>query len=210
VNLSITRTVYIAYIAAAALALSACSGGSSAGGGSSSYGTGDSSLAGTNVGGGPTSPFLADGQAVLHALDAIEAKSGKPLRVTDMNADTSNGLTVEVQEPGNHANVDSYVIAPDGTMTGPTPVKIASLGDGPVTAADVDRQAFDPRAIGFAHLADTVRTAIAKSTFSDARVGNWEISGLGPDDKRYIYLDAARGRPVAVVNNDLKILKMQF
>ena len=49
-----------------------------------------------------------------------------------------------------------------------------------------------------------------KSKFSDARVSEWEINGLGPDARKYIYLDAARGRPVAVVNNDLKIVDMRF
>jgi hypothetical protein len=193
--------------AAVALALAGCSGSS---GGSSSYVAGDPNLAAPNLGGGPIDPFLANGQAVLGALDAIAAKSGTPMRVTSMNADRTNGLTVDVQEPANHVNVDEYVVAPDGKLSGPIPVKLSAMHGGPVTAADVDEQAFDPKKIAFARLAQTAKEAIAKSNFSDARVSEWEIDGLGPDARKYIYLDAARGRPVAVVDNDLKIVKIQF
>ncbi len=73
-------------VIAVALALSACSGSSGKGG---SYGAGDPSLAAANPGGGPIDPFLSNGQAVLQALDAIAAHSGKPLRVTSIGADQS-------------------------------------------------------------------------------------------------------------------------
>jgi hypothetical protein len=198
-----THLVAVAF----ALALAGCSGSS---GGSSPYGEGDASLAAPNLGGGPIDPFLANGQAVLSALDAIAQKSGTPMRVTSMNADRTNGLTVDVQEPSNHVNVDEYVVAPDGKLSGPIPVKLAAMHGGPVTAADVDAQAFDPKKIAFARLAETAKEAIVKSKFADARVSEWEINGLSPDARKYIYLDAARGRPVAVVNNDLKIVDMRF
>jgi hypothetical protein len=193
--------------AAVALALAGCSGSS---GGGSSYPAGDPNLAAPNLGGAPIDPFLANGNAVLSALDAIAAKSGKPMRVTSMNADRTNGLTVDVQQPANHVNVDEYVVAPDGNLSGPVPVKLSAMHGGPVTAADVDAQAFDPKKIAFARLAQTAKEAIAKSNFPDARVSEWEIDGLGPDARKYIYLDAARGRPVAVVNNDLKIVDIRF
>jgi hypothetical protein len=192
---------------AVALAFTGCSGSS---GGGSPYGEGDASLAAPNLAGGPIDPFLANGQAVLSALDAIAQKSGTPMRVTSMNADRTNGLTVDVQQPANHVNVDEYVVAPDGKLSGPVPVKLSAMHGGPVTAADVDAQAFDPKRIAFARLAETAKEAIVKSKFSDARVSEWEINGLGPDARKYIYLDAARGRPVAVVNNDLKIVDMRF
>jgi hypothetical protein len=192
---------------AVALAFTGCSGSS---GGGSPYGEGDASLAAPNLAGGPIDPFLANGQAVLSALDAIAQKSGTPMRVTSMNADRTNGLTVDVQQPANHVNVDEYVVAPDGKFSGPIPVKLSAMHGGPVTAADVDAQAFDPKRIAFARLAETAKEAIVKSKFSDARVSEWEINGLGPDARKYIYLDAARGRPVAVVNNDLKIVDMRF
>jgi hypothetical protein len=193
--------------AAVALALAGCSGSSCGG---SSYPAGDPNLAAPNLGGGPIDPFLANGQAVLTALDAIAAKSGTPMRVTSMNADRTNGLTVDVQQPSNHVNVDEYVVAPDGKLSGPIPVKLSAMHGGPVTAADVDAQAFDPKKIAFARLAQTAKEAIAKSNFTDARVSEWEFNGLGPDARKYIYLDAARGRPVAVVNDDLKIVNVQF
>jgi hypothetical protein len=195
---------YVAAIAVA-LALAGCSGS-----GNSSYPAGDPNLAAPNLGGGPIDPFLANGEAVLTALDAIAAKAGSPLRVTSMNADRTNGLTVDVQQPANHVNVDEYVVAPDGKLNGPIPVKLSAMHGGPVTAADVDAQAFDPKKVAFARLAATAKEAIVKSKFSDARVSEWEIDGLSPDARKYIYLDAARGRPVAVINNDLKIVRMQF
>lgn len=197
------------FIGAAALALLLAACSSSSGGGST-YGAGDPKLAAANPGGGAINPFLTDGQAVRKALDAIAARSGKPLRITTINADRTNGLLVNVQEPKAHVNVDHYVVALDGTLSGPTPVKLMSLNGGPITAGEVDRQAFDPNAIAFAHLTQTAREAIAKSKFDDARVSEWEFSGIGPDDRKYIYLEAARGRPVAVVNNALKIVRMQF
>ena len=189
------------------LAFAACSGSSGHG---SSYGSGDPNLAAPNPGGGTIDPFLSNGDAVVHALDAIVKRSGTPLRVTSIGADQMNGLTVNVQEPSKHVNVDAYVVAPDGTLSGPTPVKLMSLSGGPITAADVDARAFDPKAIAFTRLTPTIKEAIAKSNYPDARVIEWEFGGIRPDDRKYIYLESARARPVAVVTPQLKILRMQF
>lgn len=174
----------------AAIVLSACSAGSG-----SSPGASD---------------FLNDGHAVIRALDAIAAKSGTPMRVTTISADSQNGLSVDVQEPKNHVNVDHYVVAPSGAIAGPTPVKLMSLDGGPITAASVDAQAFDPKAVGFARLSTTVKEAIAKSHYSDSHVNQWEIGGVGPDDRRYLYLEASRGRPVAILRPDLTIAEMRY
>jgi len=192
---------------AAAAALSSCSGAASK---QSAYGAGDPNLAAASPGGGTIDPFLSNGQAVLRALDAIESRSGKPLRVTSISADQNNGLTADVQQPSRHINVDRYVVAPDGTLSGPTPVRLMSLGGGQITAADVDRRAFDPRAIAFNRLTQTVRDAIAKSNYPDARVTEWEFGGIGIDDRKYIYFESARARPVAVVTPQLTIVRMQY
>jgi hypothetical protein len=187
--------------------LAACSGSST---GRNSYGSGDPNLAAPNLGGGPIDPFLTDGHAVLRAFDAIAAHSGRPMRVISLSADRVNGLMVDVQEPKNHINVDHYLVAPDGTLSGPTPVKMMSMDSGPITAAKIDQEAFDPKAIAFARLTQTARDAIALSKYPDARVTEWEFSGTGPDDREFIYLESSRARPVAVVNSQLKILRMQF
>lgn len=187
-------------------ALSACSGHSSA----PSYGSGDPTLAAPNPGGGPIDPFLTNGHAVLQALDAIAQSSGRPLRITSISADEMNGLMVDVQEPKHHINVDHYVVAPDGTLSGPTPVKLMSLGGGAITASAVDQRAFDPNAIAFTRLTQTAREAIAKSNYPDARVKEWEFDGLGPENRDYIYLDSARARPVAVVTPQLRIVSVRF
>ncbi len=193
-------------LAAIGLALVSCTSSS----GSSRYGPGDPNLAAPNPGGGPIDPFLTNGQAVLRALDAIAARSGTPLLVTSLNADTTNGLSVDVVEPAKHVDVDRYIVAPDGTLSGPTPVRLMSLTGGPITAADVEQRAFDPKAIGFARLEQTAREAIAKSHFPDARVSQWELDGIAPDDRRYIYLEASRGRPAAEVSPSLEITRMSF
>ncbi|HYL26735.1 MAG TPA: hypothetical protein VEW74_02810 [Candidatus Nitrosotalea sp.] len=193
--------------ACAALLLAACSGSSS---GRGSYGTGDPNLAAANPGGGPIDPFLTNGQAVIAALDAVARHSGTPMRVTTISADSVNGLMVDVQEPAHHINVDHYVVALDGTMSGPAPVKLMSLNGGPITAATVDARAFDPKAIAFGNLTATVKEAIAKSNYSDARVSQWEIDGIGPDDRRFIYLESARARPAAEVTPQLKIVRISF
>jgi hypothetical protein len=189
--------------------LAACSGGSS-GSSSGGYGQGDPKLAAANPGGGTIDPFLTDGQAVIKALNAIAEKSGRPLKVTTIGADGVNGLMVDVQEPKNHVNVDHYVVAPDGTITGPTPVKMMSMDNGPVTAAKIDAQAFDPNAIAFAKLAATARAAIAKSGDADARVTQWEINGLAKDDRHFMYLESARSRPSANIDAQLNIIGMSY
>lgn len=190
------------------LALAGCGGNAAGGGGD--YGSGDPSLTAPNPLGGPVSPFIADGAAVQKALDAIEAKSGKPLRTLSLESNDGRGLTVQVQEPDHRVNVDEYVVAPNGSMSGPAPVKLDSMSGGPVTAAEVDAEAFDPRSFPWSRLAQTVRDGIAKSNFSDARASEWEIDGLHKDDKRTLYYDAQRGRPVALLNADLTIAQMRF
>lgn len=188
-------------------ALVACNGASSS---SAAYGSGDPGLAAPNPGGGPIDPFLTNGTAVLHALDAIARHSGKPMRVTSISADSLNGLTVNVQEPDHHANVDEYVIAPDGTLTGPKPVRVMSLNGRPITAESVDARAFDPQTIAFENLTQTARQAIQKSGYSDARVAEWDIEGTARDDRRFIYLESSRARPSAQVDTRLKIVRMSF
>ena len=102
------------------------------------------------------------------------------------------------------------LVAPNGTITGPTPVKLSSLDGGPVTAASVDFEAFNPKSVGFARLSTTVKEAIAKSHYADAHVNQWEISGLGPDDRRYLYLESSRARPVAILRPNLTIADMRY
>lgn len=186
--------------------LTACTATSSRG----TYGAGDSSLAAVNPGGGTIDPFLTNGEAVLQALDAIAARAGGPLRVTSISADRMNGLMVNVQQPANHMNVDRYVVTADGALNGPTPVKLMSLDGGPITAAKVDARAFNPKAIAFANLTRTAREAIAKSGYPDARVTEWDIEGIAPDDRRFIYLESARARPSAEVNAQLNIVGMHY
>ena len=201
--------------AAIAFALASCPAASAGDG--SAYGPGDPKLAAPNPLGGPVDPFLTNGEAVLRALDAIAARSGRPLRVTAISANNVEGLTVDVQEPAHHVNVDRYVVAPDGTIADPKPVQVDPQAwdseanvNAPVTAAIVDRQAFDPTVLGFARLAQTAREAIAKSGFSDARVTTWEFKGIKPSSPRWIYLEAARGKPVAQVDVHLKIVGFEY
>jgi hypothetical protein len=165
---------------------------------------------GRSAGGSDGGNYLTDGHAVLRALDAIAARSGTPMRITAISADGVSGLSVDVQEPKNHVNVDRYVVASNGTITGPTPVKLMSLDGGPITAASVDIQAFDPKAVGFARLATTVKEAIAKSHYADAHVNQWEIGGLGTDDRRFLYLESSRARPVAILRPDFTIANMRY
>lgn len=189
-----------------ACALSACSGSSSSG----DYGPGDPNLAAPNPGGGPIDPFLTNGTAVLRAFDAIAQRSGRPMRVISISADRMNGLMVDVQEPAHHMNVDHYVVAPDGSLTGPTPVQLHSLEGGPISPATVDAQAFDPKAIAFENLTRAAREAIQKSGYPDARVAEWDINGLGRDDRRFIYLESSRARPSAEIDTQLRIERVQF
>ncbi|MGB8908690.1 MAG: hypothetical protein WCC84_08060, partial [Candidatus Cybelea sp.] len=56
----------------------------------------------------------------------------------------------------------------------------------------------------FTRLAQTERTAISKSGYPDARVTQWELDGIGADDRRFIYLESARARPTAEVDPQLR------
>src|SRR5579864_9144685 len=146
-----TRTRALRVAAASCLvlvAMSACSGTAT----KSVYGPGDPNLAATNPAGGPIDPFLTDGHAVLRALDAIAARAGRPLRATAISADQMNGLIVEVQEPQRRARVDRYVVAPNGTLSGPHRVKLSSQSGRAFTATDIDRRVFDPTVIGWLRL----------------------------------------------------------
>ncbi len=192
-------------VVALALGLAACSSG-----GGSRYGTGDPNLAAPNPGGGPIDPFLTDGRAVLAAFDAISERSGKPFRVTSVSADGVNGLSVDVQEPGHRVNVDRYGVGNDGTLSGPTPVKLTSLDGRPITEQVVDYRAFDPRSVGFERLTATARAAIAASHYPDARVGEWEFGGIHSDDRRFMYLAAARARPAAELGPNLQIVALHY
>jgi hypothetical protein len=201
----------------AAIALSLASYPAASAADASLYGPGDSKLAAPTSTGGPIDPFLTNGEAVLRALDAIAARSGRPLRVTAISANNVDGLTVDVQEPAHHVNVDRYVVAPDGTIADPKPVQVDPQAwdseanvNAPVTAAVVDRQAFDPTAIAFSRLEQTAREAIAKSGFTDARVVFWEFKGVRPASSRWIYLEAARGKPTAQVDVHLKIVNFEY
>jgi hypothetical protein len=204
----VKRSLVLAMLAMLAT-LAACSS-TSIGSSGSSYGRGDPTLAAANpMVGGAIDPFLSDGHAVLEALDAIESRVGKPLRITRLEADQIHGLTVDVQVPAHRDEVDQYVVAVDGTLTGPAPVKIDTMSGKPVTAADVNAETFDRHAVGIAHLESTIRQAIAKSHAADARVVDWEYAG-GESGRKYAYLDSARTRPIAVLGNHFELLRVQF
>lgn len=159
--------------------------------------------------GSGTNPFLTDGDAVKRALASVGARLDGPLRVTNVTADGS-GLTLDVQEPKHHQNVDRYVVATDGTISGPVAVQEHSMDGGPITAAEVDTAAFDPSRIRFERLQATVREAIARSGDAETRVITWEMNGVERDDKRYLYLESQRARPVAILASDLTIENMRF
>lgn len=196
----------VALGAALVCALAACSGSSPSAG----YGAGDPNLAAPNFGGGPIDPFLTNGTAVRRALDEIAQRSGRPMRITSISADRVSGLMVDVQEPAHHMNVDHYVVAPDGSLTGPAPVQLHSLDGGPINAATVDAHAFDPRSIAFENLTRVAREAIQKSGYADARVSEWDIDGVGRDDRRFIYLESSRARPSGQIDTQLRVERMQF
>jgi hypothetical protein len=205
--------IVVMFSLALVLGLSGCSDEESASGSSHAgpgYGVADPKLTAANPAGGPMDPFLTNGQAVLHALDAIAAKSGRPLRVTSMQADQINGLSADVQEPKNHVNVDHYVVKPDGTLSGPDPVKLTGPNGLQITAALVDQSVFDPKAIRFAHLSQMVREAIVRSKTPDARASSWQVDSLRPDGCFFIYFEAARARPYAVAHADMSIVRIGF
>jgi hypothetical protein len=161
----------------------------------SPYGAADPRLTAPNPTGGPANPFLANGNAIAKALNAIAARSGRPLRIMNLEADTFNGLSAEVVEPRNHLHVDEYKIAIDGTMTGPFPVQLHGSDGNAPTVAGVAYNSLDPRIYRFTGLASAVRQAIAKSKVSDARVSSWQIDRAWGEYQWGLTMDAQRSRP---------------
>jgi hypothetical protein len=184
--------------------------GNGASRGVSPYGSADPKLTAPNPTGGPANPFLANGNAIVKALDAIAARSGRPLRIMNLEADTVNGLSAEVVEPRNHLHVDEYKIAIDGTMTGPFPVALHGSDGNAPTVAGVDYNSLDPRMYRFAGLANAVREAIAKSKVSDARVGSWQIDRAWGQYQWGLTMDAARSRPNVSLRPDATIANISY
>ena len=170
---------------------------------------GDANLAAVNPGGGLIDPFLTDGTNVRRALDAIAARSGRPMRVTSLNADNLSGLTVDVQEPLHRIYVDQYVVAPDGTLTGPTPVQLHSMDGGPITAALVDARSFDPQS-------DSIRKSLARRKGSYREIGAAGHTSLSMGDRRYrqrrpaLHIPAVGARAsFREIDDRLNIVRMQ-
>ena len=152
-------------------------------------------------------PMLTNGQAVLRALDALEKKTGKPLRVTSIVTVSGVGMTLHVQEPKHHSNLDEWVVRSNGEITGPTPVHITLMDSNDrVTDADVDRLTFDPRAIPFARLNKVEHEALAKAKLTDGRLSEWSF-----DDQGYmISMESKRENANADVSPDLKLLRINY
>src|SRR5579862_2978839 len=139
---------------------------------SSPFGKGDSTLPIPD--GDQVNPLLTNGQAVLLAFDALEKRTGKPLRVTSLTSVSGTGLTIHVQEPTHRENVDEWTVMPNGDISGPIPVHITLIGStGRVTASDIDKEAFDPRKIPFARLNKAEHEALAKAKLQDGRLSEW-------------------------------------
>lgn len=202
----LVSSIRVLLLASSVAAVAACSNAAHANG--PGYGSGDPKIAAVNPEGGHVSPFLADGRAVVRALDAVEARSGKPLRVTTISADRAS-LAINVQEPANHVKVDKYVVMPDGQIIGPTPVTMRSPTARPITAAEVDQMTFDPRGVPFARLEQTAREAIAKTTRPDCRISQWEFDGIKPDDRRIMYLFHPRFAPEAYIDQHLRVIRIE-
>ncbi len=176
----------------------------------SPYGAADPKLTAPNPTGGPANPFLTNGNAIVKALNAIAARSGRPLRIMNLEADTFSGLSAEVVEPRNHLHVDEYKIAIDGTMTGPFPVQLNGSDGNATTVAGVDYNSLDPRIYRFASLANAVREAIAKSKTPDARVSSWQIDRAWGQYQWGLTMDAQRSRPNVSLRPDATIENISY
>ncbi|MBV8373570.1 MAG: hypothetical protein JOY69_09935, partial [Candidatus Eremiobacteraeota bacterium] len=192
--------------AALTISLAACSGSKSSS--TAPYGTGDPSLGAANPMGGPVDPFLTDGQAVTNAIDAVAARAGQPLRIMMINASAAGGLTIDIRDPHKRGNLNRYQVAPTGTVFGPIPMQLISEGR-PVTAEEIDRQAFDPKAVNFARLAQAERDALTQAKIPDARVVVWSMAGIRPNDHRSIILEYSGGRVAVILDPQLNIVRLQ-
>lgn len=200
-----TRILSAAAIAATIALLAACSG--SKGNGDAPYGTGDPAL-GAPAPSGSVSPFLTDGRAVAHALDAVAARSGQPLLVTAIGANAAGGLTVDVLRSSANGTLGRYQVMPNGTIFGPIPEKLVS-GSGEVAAAQIQSRAFDPKAIAFVDLARAERDAVAKSKLPGARVVEWDVNGLKRAERRALVLQADGRQAIVRLDPQLNVVTIQ-
>jgi hypothetical protein len=190
-------------IAATFAAFAACSGSKSA---TAPYGSGDPNLGAPGVT-GSVSPFLTDGQAVIHGLDAIAARSGQPLRVTQVTVNAAGGLIVDVRDAARHGLLSRFMIASNGKILGPIPVQLVS-GGVVVSAADIQRMAFDPKAVPFARLARVEREAITMAKLPNLRVTQWDVGGLGPHSRRVMLLENDNGRRIVVFDPQFHVARI--
>lgn len=191
---------FAALVALLAIA-AACSGGKA--GSPAPYGTGNPQLAAANPYGGPSDPFLTDGNAVLQALDTIGRRYRAPLRLTSISAHAAGGLILDVQKPVDKGHVERYIVSPDGKVLGPIPVKLVVNG-GLATRHDIDILLFDPKTIAFTRLEAAARDAIARAKLGDARLYQW---GLGGGKKKiYMIVQSLTDHRVMLLDRQLHIV----
>jgi len=182
-------------------AMTACTGGKA--GSPAPYGTGDPELAAANPYGGPSDPFLTDGNAVLRALDTIGQRYSTPLRLTSISAHANGGLILDVQKPADKGHVERYIVSPDGKVLGPIPVKLVVNG-GLATRRDIDVLLFDPKTIAFTRLDAAARDAIAHAKLGDARVYQWGLGGA--KKKIYMIVESLTDHRIILLDRQLNIV----
>jgi len=143
---------------------------------------GDPSLAAAPPGGqGAPNPFLTDGDAVKMAIAAVKKHINGPLRTLEINVlYSTQQITLEVQDPKNHENVDAYVVDPTFQVQGPSPVQLTGAT---VTPAVIDANVFDPLTVDFSKLRAFAQAVVVRSKQPDMRVQVWTLrrkSNLGP------------------------------
>jgi len=144
---------------------------------------------------------LFEGDNAAKAASAIKSKVGSDkVNVISVELRKSE-MVITIQSPKNPKDIDKYTYK-NGTVTGPEPVQVVSMGDLNMTGDKYDTT--DIGDIGFAAVPATVKQAIEASQLENAQVDLISMDDEVPDGgtigksrlvlKWRLFVESPRGR----------------
>lgn len=127
--------------------------------------------------GGLVKTDLFEGDNAAKAATAIKDKVGGPVNVirVEMHSDE---LEITIQSPKNPKDIDKWTYK-NGSVTGPEPVQVMSIGNATMTGDKYDTTPIDD--IGWANVPATIKKAIELSNLENAKVNLISMDGQRPE-----------------------------
>lgn len=120
---------------------------------------------------------LFEGDNALKAANAIKDKVGGPVNVirVEMHSDE---LEITIQSPKNPKDIDKWTYK-NGSVTGPEPVQVMSIGNATMTGDKYDVTPIDD--IGWTNVPATIKKALDLSNLENAKVNLISMDGQYPE-----------------------------